>query len=402
MDSLITANIKQRPLRTAISIIGVALGVVLVVLFVGLARGTMKDSAERQSNVDAELRFTTKGNAAFAANPLMLPERFADAFLHGKPEERDADTGEVSPAKPPIAGVVAATPVGEWMQSSVGGLGFELVDGIEYDSFSQTTQIRIVDGRPLGDGRKLENRFEAIVDRYYADVNKDVDGRPVQVGSKIKVYERQFDVVGIYEPSMLARVKIPLHTLQWLLSGAEKSSTVAENCTFVMVKCERPEMAADAARAIRELYPSFQVIPTSEIPALYSQGIGAVEVFLNVVIGLAIVISTLVILLGMYTTIIERTREIGILKSLGASKRFIVMSIEKEAALLSTFGVLFGFAISVVSKIIIEANTRLKFDLDWKWLLLAAAIGLLGGIVGALYPAVRAANLDPIEAISYE
>jgi putative ABC transport system permease protein len=169
-----------------------------------------------------------------------------------------------------------------------------------------------------------------------------------------------------------------------------------------MVKCERPEMAAEAAGAMRELYPSFQVIPTSEIPALYSQSIGAVEVFLNVVIGLAIVISTLVILLGMYTTIIERTREIGILKSLGASKGFIVMSIEKEAALLSTFGVLIGFAISVVSKIIIEANTRLKFDLDWKWLLLAAGIGLLGGIVGALYPAVRAANLDPIEAISYE
>ncbi len=402
MDSIITANIKQRPLRTAISIIGVALGVVLVVLFVGLARGTMKDSAERQSNVDAELRFTTKGNAAFAANPLMLPERFADAFVHGKPEERDAETGEISPAKPPIPGIVAATPVGEWVQSSVAGLGFELVDGIEYESFSKTTQIRIVDGRPLGDGRSPGNRFEAIVDRYYADMNKDVDGQPVRVGSKIKVYERLFEVVGIYEPSMLARVKIPLYTLQWLLSGAEKSTTVAENCTFVMVKCERPEASADAALAMRELYPSFQVIPTSEIPALYSQGIGAVEVFLNVVIGLAVVISTLVILLGMYTTIIERTREIGILKSLGASKQFIVMSIEKEAALLSVIGVLFGFAISVVSIFIIEANTRLKFDLDWKWLLLAAVIGLLGGIVGALYPAVRAANLDPIEAISYE
>jgi putative ABC transport system permease protein len=104
----------------------------------------------------------------------------------------------------------------------------------------------------------------------------------------------------------------------------------------------------------------------------------------------------------MYTTIIERTREIGVLKSLGASKMFIVSVIEKEAALISALGVLFGFFISVIAKYMIEATTRLTIDLQIKWLMIAALIGLLGGVVGALYPAFRAANLDPIEAISYE
>jgi putative ABC transport system permease protein len=144
------------------------------------------------------------------------------------------------------------------------------------------------------------------------------------------------------------------------------------------------------------------VISTEDIPALYSQGMLPVDVFLDVVIGLAAVISTLVILLAMYTTIIERTREIGILKSLGASKAFILMVIEKEAALISVLGVSLGFAVSVAGKYWIESSTRLKIDIGFEWLLISAVIGLLGGVVGALYPAFRAANLDPIEALSYE
>jgi putative ABC transport system permease protein len=120
------------------------------------------------------------------------------------------------------------------------------------------------------------------------------------------------------------------------------------------------------------------------------------------VIGLGLVISVLVILLAMYTTIIERTREIGILKSLGASKRFIVMTIEKEAALISAMGVLLGFVVAVIGKFAIEANTRLLIDLQPRWLFISAVIGILGGLIGAIYPAARAANLDPVEAISYD
>jgi putative ABC transport system permease protein len=394
MDSLIVANVRQRPLRTGISIIGVSLGVILVVLVVGLARGTMRDSAERQSNVDAEIRFFPPGNVGFStgANPLMLPARYADAIANGvNPTAEDPD---VEP-KPPVPGVSAVSPVGEYVQATDGGIGYEFVDGIDFESFSRVTEIKIIEGRPLTDGRSNENQYEAIVDRFYSENNKGADGSPVSLGSEITVLGHVFKVVGIYEPSMLARVKVPLHTMQQILGGAE-------NCTFVLVSTEKPEMAEQVKTTLQEFYPGNNVLLTRDLPALYSQGIRMVEVFLDVVIGLAVVISTLVILLAMYTTIIERTREIGVLKSLGASKMFIVSVIEKEAALISALGVLFGFFISVIAKYMIEATTRLTIDLQIKWLMIAALIGLLGGVVGALYPAFRAANLDPIEAISYE
>jgi putative ABC transport system permease protein len=392
MDSLIAANIRQRPLRTAISIVGVSLGVILVVLFVGLARGMMRDSAERQSNVDAEIRYASAGNLQFAANPLMLRARYADAFMHGV--QPTADDPEIEP-KPPIPGVAAATPIGEYLQSSVAGIGFELIDGIDYASFTKTTSLHMVEGRGLGDGRAPGSEYEIIVDRFYVENNKDINGQPARVGSQVKVLGHNFTVVGVYEPAMLAHCKMPLYTLQQLLGGAE-------NCTFVDVKCQRAELTDQVIDAIERYYPGNHVIRTSDIPALYAQSFSAVEIFLNVVIGLALVISVLVILLAMYTTIIERTREIGILKSLGASKRFIVMTIEKEAALISALGVVFGFTVAVIGKFLIESNTRLKIDLQPKWLLIAAVIGICGGILGALYPAFRAANLDPVEAISYD
>src|SRR2546425_517940 len=392
MNSLIAANISQRPLRTAISVIGVALGVILVTLFAGLARGVAGAAAQRQYNPAAEIRFLSAKNMSLAGNPLMMPARYADAILSGvQPTAEDPD---IEP-KPPIEGVVAASPVGVYMQGGVAGFGFEMVDGLDYDSFIKTTRLNLAKGRGLGDGRTSGSEYEVIVDRYYADTGKDLDGRPVDIGSRITVLGHQFTVVGIYEPSVLARVKIPLHTMQQLLGGVE-------NCTFVMVKCQRPELADQVIEQLRTYYPGHHVISTSEIPALYSQGLGPVEVFLKVVIGLAVVISTLVILLAMYTTIIERTREIGILKSLGASKGFIVIKIEKEAALISAFGVLLGFLAAVIGKLWLEANTRLFIDLQPKWLLIAALIGVFGGILGAIYPAMRAANLDPVEAISYD
>lgn len=392
MDSLIAANIRQRPLRTAISVFGVALGVILVVLFVGLARGMMRDAVERQSNVEAEVRFLPAGNVSLASNPLMLPAGYAGAILRGV--QPTADDPDLIP-KPPVAGVTAVSPVGEWMQSSVGGIGFEMVDGIEYDSFTRTTQLKIIEGRGLGDGHTPGSEHEAVVDRFYGEHNKGKDGEPIRVGSRIEALGHEFTVVGIYEPPMLARVKIPLHTMQELLGGAN-------NCSFLLVKCERKEQAEQVIETLKQYYPGNHVVNAADIPALYSQGLTAVEIFLKVVMGLALVISTLVILLAMYTTITERTREIGILKSLGASKRFIVMTIEKEAALISVMGVAFGFLVSLAGKYGIEANTRLMIELRPGWLLIAAAIGLLGGVVGALYPAMRAANLDPVEAISYD
>jgi putative ABC transport system permease protein len=139
-----------------------------------------------------------------------------------------------------------------------------------------------------------------------------------------------------------------------------------------------------------------------DLPTIVSGSIGSLEVFLKVVVRLAAVVSTLVILLAMYTTIIERTREIGVLKSLGASKTFIVVTIVKEALLIAVLGIVVGAIVAVLGKFGVEAATSLHVDVELKWLGIAAVIGLVASVVGALYPAIRAAYQDPVKALSYE
>jgi putative ABC transport system permease protein len=124
---------------------------------------------------------------------------------------------------------------------------------------------------------------------------------------------------------------------------------------------------------------------------------------LNVVIAIAVIVGFLVIFQSMYTAVMERTREIGILKSLGASKFYVVNLFLREAILVSVAGVLVGILATQLLKLFMDARfPTLTFYLTTQWRLNGAAIALIGSTLGALYPAWKAARKDPIDALAYE
>src|SRR5262249_4101894 len=219
--------------------------------------------------------------------------------------------------------------------------------------------------------------------------------RHLRIGDDLEVFDRQFKVVGIYEPESLARIKVPLDTMQQFLNRPQM-------CTLLLVKVANPSSQEDVAAQIKQRLPDYNVVLTRDLPILISRGTPALQPFLNVVIALSIVVSSLVILLTMYTTVTERTRQIGVLKSLGASKGWIAGEIEKEALLISALGVLAGSLLAVAGKYLIIRLTPISVDLEPLWLCYALGLGLLAGALGALYPPLPAANQDPVAALAYE
>jgi putative ABC transport system permease protein len=364
-DSLVATNIRQRPMRTVISVIGVALGVVLIVLVVGLVRGMLKEQGRRSSNVGAELIFRRQGNITVTTTSVLnMPVQYA-------------------PRLASISGVKAVSPVGQYLKGSDQGFGMEIIDGIDYESYAKVAELKIREGRPLAGGN------EVIIDPVYAKNKK------VKVGDQIDLFGRKFNIVGLYEPEIGSRLKIPLSAMQNLAGSIDR-------CTFIFVKCQNPEAQEQVASSILSELPGNQIIFVRDIPSLYEKGTPVVDIFLKVVIAVAVIISTLVIMLAMYTMITERTREIGILKSLGASNAFIVTTIQKEAFIISALGVLVGFASAYIGRFLIVSYTALLIEIEPRWLFYSGLCGLLSGLLGALYPAMRAAKQDPIKALSYE
>jgi putative ABC transport system permease protein len=282
-----------------------------------------------------------------------------------------------------ISGVRAATPIGQTFDKSDSGFGQRLIDGIIYDDYANLAHITI------REGRKLESGDEAIVDPEWKDRRK------VNIGETVELFQRPFKIVGIYEPPGGGRIKIPLKTMQDQEGTENRASAI-------LVSCLNPALQDQVAAQILQRFPDDQLIFTRDLPEIYATGVPALNVFIKVVVGVAAAISVLVILLAMYTTVTERTRQIGILKSLGMSKTAIAWVIEQEAIIVSFLGVVVGVLLTMLAQLIVTRTTSLAIEIEPRWVLISLGVGLLGGTIGALYPALRAARQDAVDALSYE
>ena len=367
MDNLVLSNIAHRPARTLVSVLGVAVGVLLIVFTVGLAHGVLRERGRREAGVGAELMVRAVGTMGMSgAQPFGLEVSRADELAQ-------------------VEGVRAVAPVGQNTVESDGGFGIRVIDGIPFERYANLSGLRIVEGRGLS-----ERAEEAIVDTIWKN------DRKVNVGDTVRLYDSDFKIVGIYEPPGGGRIKVPLATMQEKV-GAEGHATA------IFISCLDPAQQEQVAARINERFPDqFQIIFMRDLPELYTTSVPALNVFISVIVGVAAAISLLVILLAMYTTVTERTRQIGILKSLGMSNGKIAWVIEQEALIVSVLGVILGVLLTLLARFAVMRATSLTVDIEPRWILIALGIGLAGGTLGALYPALRAARQDAVEALSYE
>ena len=366
MNRMILANLVHRPMRSLISIVAIAVEVILILLIVGLSLGILNDSKERRRNLGDAMVSPPGSSFISGISGAPVSARIADVIAA-------------------LPHVHAVTPVITQLNASG---AIEIIYGIEPSTFQAVAgPFQYLDGGPFNGPDSI------LVDDYFAA------GNHVHAGSKIELFNHEFTVSGVVENGKGARRFVPLATLQELMGATGKAS-------IFYVRADDPANADAVVKEIKNVpgLQKFSTLSMKEWLTLMTPGnLPGFSTFINVVIGVAVTIGFIVIFQAMYAAVMERTREIGILKSLGAGKGYIVNVILRETLLLAVFGILLGIALSYVARgVIVNRVPTLRILLTGGWIWRATLIAIVGAIAGAIYPAFKAARKDPIDALAYE
>jgi putative ABC transport system permease protein len=362
---MILANLIARPVRTFVSVLAVALEVTLILVVVGLTNGIATETGRRVEGVGADLMVQPPNSSVILAmNNSSMP-----IAIGGKIAE--------------LEGVKSVAPV-QILLNSEGGL--DMIYGLDPQSFDAVSG-----GFAWLKGKYFSEPHEIVVDDWFASAKK------VDVGDEVALLNQKFKISGIVENGKGARIYMAL-------PEAQEISGRLNGVSIFYVKLNNANDIKAATSKLEELLPTYPVRNVKEYASLMmSTSMPALDAFIQTVVFVAVCIGVLVIFLSMYTTITERTREIGILRSLGASKRFIVSLIFQESVVVCIFGVIAGLVMSyVISHLVKAVFPTLVIIITPTWRLRAALFAVLSGIVGSLYPSMKAAAQDPIEALAYE
>jgi putative ABC transport system permease protein len=367
MNRLVLGNLLHRPLRSSISILAVAIEVTMILSIVGIMVGMIQGSRTQTNGIGADL-IVRPPNQTFlvGVSGAPAPAKIADV-LRKLPH--------VAVASPVIQQISTQTAV-------------ETIWGIDYESFNALRPFVFLSGGPF------QNPNEVIVDDFFAR-----GGAGYRVGDSIPILNHTFRICGIVEHGKGGRKFLPIKTLGALL-GAEN------NATLFYVKTDNPDNEALVKQEVQAVpgLSAYQVQTVQEVLSMLTpEHLPGFNIALHIVISIAVVVGFLVIFQAMYTAVLERTREIGILKSLGASRIYIVNLVLRETAFLSLVGILLGVGAAFLIKAGMSARLPTQpFPISTGWIVATILIALGGALVGAMYPALKAARKDPIEALAYE
>lgn len=367
MNKMIVANLVHRPIRSLISISAVALEVILILLIVSFFYGQLNGSKASQVGVGADVMVQPPGSSALVGvTGAPMPVKVGDKLRQ-------------------LPHIVVAAPV-IWELTTKPTL--EIIYGIDIDTYNSIPPpLHFLSGGPF------QGPYDVMVDDYFAGM------KHVKVGDSIEILDHPFRVSGIVEHGKGARKFIPLATMQDLIGAPGRASVF-------YIKLDDPRNVDAVVEEIRQVpgMENYSVRSMQEYLSMMTpENLPGFATAIRIVVAISMIIGFLVIFQSMYTAVMERTREIGILKALGASKLYIVSAVLRESALLAIAGIVLGTIVSFMVRriILIELPTQRLF---WSnaWVLRATMIALAGAVAGALYPAYKAAQKDPIDALAYE
>lgn len=282
------------------------------------------------------------------------------------------------------------------------------VAGVNKDYF-------IVRDLKIGEGRNL-----SIADYEYSrptvvigtDISEKFFKNVSPIGQQIKIDNFNFEVVGVFEKrgSIFGQsqdnfVAIPLGTFEKMF-GTERSASIIVMCRNKELIDKTMDEVIGALRKIRKV-PSgaendFEIITNEQLIQQFNDLTKYFKLGAAVIAFIALLAAGIGIMNIMLVSVTERTREIGIRKAIGAKKKTILTQFVVEAVSLSWFGGLIGIFLGVMGGNLVALQLGVSIVLPIEWIIIGLLLTTFVGVVFGVYPAVKASNLDPIEALRYE
>lgn len=359
---MIWNNLGVHPMRSVLSAVAIGLQVFLILFIVGLTSGVLSGWRDRAEGVGADIIVQPPNSSIFFS--------FSSAVM---PQSLAADIAKVP-------GVDESSPVLIVVDTKTLGV----VYGIDYPSFTGLSSgFTYLSGGPFAESG------DAIADDLAAGSRKLKPGQPVTL------LNRPFRVSGIVVHGKGARFFVPLATAQDIAGAANRVSMI-----YVRTTGDTETVRAELVKR----FPNYRIRSMAEYLSLMtSSSLPGLTPFIRSFVGLGVAISFLVILLTMYTMVLERRREIGILKALGASHLEVCSLIVAEALALVVLGVACGLVATYGTAALLHRTApTLEIQIPVEWVGRSIFVAIAGALAGAFYPALRAAATDPVDALAYE
>src|SRR5215470_18017739 len=364
LNKLVFENLRQRPVRTCLSVLAIGVEVTMILTLVGISYGTLDEAARRARGVGADILVRPPASSIIMSfNSSPMSEKLVP-FLMKQPHVAFA-TGTMG------------HPLG----------GFDVLTGIDLAQFN-----RLSGGFRFARGGPFENDDDVIVDEYYAREKK------LSVGSTITLANHAWRVSGVFESGKLSHICARLNVLQQLTGNPGRLSQI-------YLKVDDPTRAMLVVEQLRGAMPGHSIYTMEEFTSLLTiSSVGLLRDFIGVVIGIALVVGFIVVTMAMYTAVLERTREIGILKALGASSGYILNLLFRETLLIAILGSTLGIVMTGGSKWLMmhAAPSSLIQETVYSWWPIASGVAIIGSLLGAVLPGWKAVQQDVIQALAYE
>ncbi|KKQ27867.1 MAG: ABC transporter, permease protein [Candidatus Magasanikbacteria bacterium GW2011_GWC2_37_14] len=388
--------------RSILTILGIVIGIASVITMISVGQGAAQDITGRIESLGTNLLVISPGSGQQAGTIVRGGAGSAETLKISDAEAIRASVPEAELVAPVVNSRKQVIAKGQNTNTSI--------YGIETNYF--TIKAIVVENGSAFTDRQNTSRAKVAV--LGPTANTDLFGEGFNsVGQKIKINNQEFTVIGITQAkggtgfgNADDLIYIPLNTALQYISGSDSLSSinvqVSEAELMTVAQAEIQDLLLQRHRINDPANADFSIVSQADLLSSLSSVSDTLTMLLGAIGGISLIVGGIGIMNMMLTTVTERTREIGLRKSLGATKNDISWQFLAESVALTFIGGIIGIMIGYLASLAVTKFSGINTNITMSSVLIAVGVSGLIGILFGYYPARRAAKMDPIEALRYQ